>query len=867
LKYSGGGFDLHESSSFTAQGLPNNPIIFTSVQAVQEQLTDPCPAFFVPDLAPDKTDYPVPLIDLRFCSSFLAAFRCHLWGGDDKYAVGFASNDSLVNWNMRDCSLRGGRITLGEADNGPSSYTGTAGAVSWFNNVLEDVAIDVDPTFYTSPAGYCNLSFQAYNNLFRRAAWFHVHPVGANTWTIKDNVFDEALITQNPDTAIAVGRNAYFPVSHPSLRWHPYGDGRAAQLQPTANELLLSAPLAYQTGPLGRFYLNNATPLYRAGSRTSDAAGLYHYTTSIDQVKEGKDHLVNIGLHYVAVGSDGKLLDSDAGGGDGIPDYVENAAGDGTYHTDTETDWLHNFTATGVEDKASVTYDEVDLDGDGLLGNVENALSKQPLVSDNPLSLILMPPAAQPEISYLKVLLSYDNMTANGELDMLVDGKPAAFQECSSADSGAACVLAWNSTYEPPGTHMLQARFIMSSGVTTGAVFSAVGPPLQAVSDNVVQFSEEYAEYDGYSPVILTAQVPGQSPGAPITYDIQLRDNAGQTILTKHGQTSGDRIIESWDLLYPDGQTRYSGDSFDAVFTTTVPNRAPVTRKQTVSKGSLTVPDGEFTVAFAALVDNIISDVQVEGPEWKVMQYTIVDALMAPRQGVLVYNSSFNAISDGLGGGDPGLLTSHADVANRLLPNLSSSGTRNFYFNGHGSPDKLKDYKKSTDPSAPVLWRRDVAARLQNTRSLFGVSYKTPYRFVFLDACSTAKTRGWQNAFGIRSDITSEAIAAGRRSPQAFVGWDRDHATVSLATWNDYQKTYQRFFTMWMNGNTIEECKQGASTPGPYGADPNPLPKPFPIPQNHAFWVGDDPKAHWFTTSPITIGGYPGTTRTSYVPR
>jgi hypothetical protein len=52
--------------------------------------------------------------------------------------------------------------------------------------------------------------------------------------------------------------------------------------------------------------------------------GLYHYTVTTNQVIEGTN-TVSIGFHYVATAY-GNPLDTN---GDGIPDYLEDANGNG----------------------------------------------------------------------------------------------------------------------------------------------------------------------------------------------------------------------------------------------------------------------------------------------------------------------------------------------------------------------------------------------------------------------------------------------------------------------------------------------------------------------------------------------------------
>ena len=79
------------------------------------------------------------------------------------------------------------------------------------------------------------------------------------------------------------------------------------------------------------------------GSRTADLAGLYHFTTTTNQVKE-TNSVVDIGLHYAAVNASGQPIDSDS---DGVPDYLEDSNGNGNPDS-AETHW-NNPTDLGLK--------------------------------------------------------------------------------------------------------------------------------------------------------------------------------------------------------------------------------------------------------------------------------------------------------------------------------------------------------------------------------------------------------------------------------------------------------------------------------------------------------------------------------------
>lgn len=97
-------------------------------------------------------------------------------------------------------------------------------------------------------------------------------------------------------------------------------------LPPENNDVILTNTPTFESGALGDYYYpTNLTNLIFRGSELASAAGLYHYTVTTNNVIEGTN-IVSIGFHFVAVGTNGLPLDSN---GDGIPDYLEDANGNG----------------------------------------------------------------------------------------------------------------------------------------------------------------------------------------------------------------------------------------------------------------------------------------------------------------------------------------------------------------------------------------------------------------------------------------------------------------------------------------------------------------------------------------------------------
>jgi len=177
----------------------------------------------------------------------------------------------------------------------------------------------------------------------------------------------------------------------------------------------IAATPRYTKGPFGELYCAaNSSTYYafrNAGSRTYAEAGLAHYTTRLDQVKEMDEtsEVVNIGLHYVATAGPNSSMPKDTDG-DEIRDYVEDA--NGNWQCDAgETDWQNPQREPGIPDPMNTVYDGVDPDGDGMVGRIEKALLKNLLIRDNPLTLVRVIVDEEPGIATFEVPINYDNLT------------------------------------------------------------------------------------------------------------------------------------------------------------------------------------------------------------------------------------------------------------------------------------------------------------------------------------------------------------------------------------------------------------------------------------------------------------------------
>ncbi len=221
-------------------------------------------------------------------------------GGGNSFHIGYGAAGFDGTMSFRDCQFHGGRLNFSL-----NSEVSTALAIGLTNCLFERTALDCW-------GAYGPLSITAYNNLFYKDALvFDAYVPESVAFTFHDNFFVGNTIDQSESIGIDHGANGYIT--------------NCTRLEPqNPEDKIVPATFAFEQGVLGRYYQPTNSPLLNAGSRDATLAGLYHFTTTANNVKE-TNSVVDIGFHYVAMESD-QLPDSD---NDGTPDYLEDSDGDG----------------------------------------------------------------------------------------------------------------------------------------------------------------------------------------------------------------------------------------------------------------------------------------------------------------------------------------------------------------------------------------------------------------------------------------------------------------------------------------------------------------------------------------------------------
>ena len=185
----------------------------------------------------------------------------------------------------------------------------------------------------------------------------------------------------------------------------------------------------------------------------------------------------------------------------------------------------------------------------------------------------------EPEVVTYQLPINYDalesirsptNAFPNGHLMLLMDCDPddsfrndPELNEISRATNGE-CILAWNTAFERPGQHAMQAFLEISLGWDKG--FAIKGPVKPFFSSNLCQFIPGSTLWDDTGAYIDACRLAESNA----VYSIEIKTKSGAHVKTFNGRATNSIIHVDWDLLDDRGQ-KYTNHSFVSFFHITLP--------------------------------------------------------------------------------------------------------------------------------------------------------------------------------------------------------------------------------------------------------------------------------------------------------
>jgi hypothetical protein len=249
-------------------------------------------------------------------------------------------------------------------------------------------------------------------------------------------------------------------------------------------------------------------------------------------------------------------------------------------HEDQRQAIIANLAAICARDEAPEIPDP-EINGGPLSQVLRNkALPGPPPLIARMLTLHAVATAKEPDIVTFELPISYDALTNVGWLRLLCDAAPAdngrddgaEAQNLERATNGN-CRLVWNTMYDPPGKHFLQAQLSVSNSRAHRPrsnyephEIRLKGPLFAFVSTNVLQYTpmgDVYSE-QGASFYVKLAQKVG-------SYSLELTSPSGQHLHTITGSTTNGIVETNWDLICDDG-LHYTNNSLNSTWTVTFPD-------------------------------------------------------------------------------------------------------------------------------------------------------------------------------------------------------------------------------------------------------------------------------------------------------
>ncbi|MCX6925126.1 MAG: hypothetical protein NT154_18220, partial [Verrucomicrobia bacterium] len=304
-----------------SEGTPLAMNVFTRARNVQEQ------ALSLGGATLFQATNNSPQLGLRFTQVSLAQ------GVTGTFMEAYPPTQCFSNLFVRDCQWRGVYLlVVSSSDLDP----GNPISATLTNNLLERCSFDFGHGYRGGTQNTNNLQVILRNNLFRQVAlslYYSLAPVNPG-WQVQDNLFDLCGLTFVAD----------YGSNYVTRSYNGFTTNTVNAFGGASNKINLLSD--YQSGPLGDYYYPtnggsySLTNLINSGSTWATNVGLYHFTTTTNQVKEAGTK-VDIGFHLVALGTNGLPVSTS---GDGLGDYLKDSNGNGVYDSADMGNWKTNDT-------------------------------------------------------------------------------------------------------------------------------------------------------------------------------------------------------------------------------------------------------------------------------------------------------------------------------------------------------------------------------------------------------------------------------------------------------------------------------------------------------------------------------------------
>ncbi len=178
----------------------------------------------------------------------------------------------------------------------------------------------------------------------------------------------------------------------------------------------------------------------------------------------------------------------------------------------------------------------------------------------------------EPEVVAFELPISYDVLNNLGRLFLYIDvnndrseeGCNVQQMDCKRAENGN-CRLVWNTIYESPGKHMLQAGVMINELASDNTEIA--GPYLPFTITNFCQFSDASAMFDPKAGATFHAKLPEKNA----RFSIDMLTTNGVVMKTISGSTTNGIMKLRWDLIDSKG-IHFAGDEFNSVIHVTLPD-------------------------------------------------------------------------------------------------------------------------------------------------------------------------------------------------------------------------------------------------------------------------------------------------------